>query len=41
MANNLNKKKTIVKQNNFNQKDLLEWKINHIIKITKVFSLVN
>jgi len=39
MTNNL--KKTIVRQNSFNEKDLLEWKINHIIKITNVFSSVN
>jgi hypothetical protein len=35
MANNL--KKTILRQNNYNEKDLLESKINHRVKITHTF----
>ena len=34
-------KKTIGRQNDYNEKDLLEPNINHRIKITNVFSLVN
>jgi hypothetical protein len=40
MANNLNKKNDC-KTNNYNEKDLSESKINHRLKITNVFSLVN
>ena len=47
MANNLKKRledKTIRRQNDYNEKDLLETKINHRIKlqyVLYVFSLVN
>jgi hypothetical protein len=39
MANNF--KKAIVRQKNYNEKDLFESKINLRIKIKNLFSLVN